>query len=64
MKMIFYSDANKTDFKKKGFTLCLVLKVRVFGNREWPISFLVDYYLNVAHKGRVMSDLTGQYHAL
>ena len=64
MKMIFYSDANKTDFQKKGFTFCLVLKVRVFGNLKWPISFLVDYYLNVPHRGRVMSDLTGQCHAL
>ena len=63
-KMIFCSDANKTDFHKKGFPLSLALKVRVFGNREWPISFLVDYYLNVPHRGRVMSDLTGQYHAL
>ena len=64
MKMIFYSDANKTDFQKKGFAFRLVLKVRVFGNLKWPISFLVDYYLNVPHRGRVMSDLTGQYHAL
>ena len=31
---------------------------------KWPISFLVDYYLNVPNTGRVMSDLTGQYHAL
>ena len=29
MKMIFYSHAKKTHFCKKGFALCLVLKVRV-----------------------------------
>ena len=44
MKMIFYSQANKTHFHKKGFALSLVLKVRAFGTQTWPIgSFL---YLN------------------
>ena len=33
MKMIFYSYANETHFHKKGFTLGLVVKVRVFGTR-------------------------------
>ena len=35
MKMSFI--LNKTRFHKKGFTLNLVLKVRVFGTRKWPI---------------------------
>ena len=34
MKMISYSHANKTHFHKKGFTLGLVVKVRVFGTRK------------------------------
>ena len=33
--MVFYFHANKTHFYKKGFALCLVLKVRVFGTRKW-----------------------------
>ena len=35
--MIFYSHANKTHFHKKGCALGLILKVRVFGTRKWPI---------------------------
>ena len=37
MKMIFNYDANKTHFHNKGFALRLVLKVRFFGTRKWPI---------------------------
>ena len=37
MKMIFNYDANKTHFHNKGFALNLVLKVRFFGTRKWPI---------------------------
>ena len=39
MKMIFNYDANKTYFHNKGFALSLVLKVRFFGTRKWPITF-------------------------
>ena len=39
MKMIFNYDANKTHFHNKGFALSLVLKVRCFGTRKWPIQF-------------------------
>ena len=38
MKMIFYSDANKTHFQNKRFALRLILKVRVFVTRKWPIA--------------------------
>ena len=38
MKMILYYHAIKTHFHKKGFALGLVLRVRVFGTRKWPIS--------------------------
>ena len=37
MKMIFNYDANKTHFHNKGFALRLVLTVRFFGTRKWPI---------------------------
>ena len=37
MKMVFYSNANKTHFHMKGFALSLVLKVRVFETRKWSI---------------------------
>ena len=37
MEMIFDSHANKTHFHKKGCELGLILKVRVFGTRKWPI---------------------------
>ena len=37
MEMIFHSHANQTNFHKKGCTLGLILKVRVFGTRKWPV---------------------------
>ena len=37
MEIIFYSHANKTHFHKKGCAPSLILKVRVFGTRNWPI---------------------------
>ena len=37
MKMSFNYDANKTHFHNKGLALILVLKVRFFGTRKWPI---------------------------
>ena len=37
MEMIFHSHANKTHFHKKDCGLGLILKVRVFGTRKWPI---------------------------
>ena len=39
MKMSFNYDANKTHFHNKGFALSLVLKVRFFGTRKWPIQY-------------------------
>ena len=39
MQMIFHSHANKTRFHKKGCALGLILKVRVFGTRKWPICY-------------------------
>ena len=40
MKMIFHSHVNKTHFHKKGCVLGLILKVRVFVTREWPIGYI------------------------
>ena len=37
----FYYHANKTHFHKNGFEFGLVLKVRIFGIRIWPIYSLV-----------------------
>ena len=37
-EMTFHSHANKTHFHKKSCALGLILKVRVFGTRKWPIT--------------------------
>ena len=37
MEINSYSHANKTHFHKKGCAPSLILKVRVFGTRKWPI---------------------------
>ena len=37
-EMIFHSHASKIHFRKKGCALGLILKVRVFGTRQWPNS--------------------------
>ena len=34
--------ANETDFHKKGFSVSLVLKVKVFGTWKWPIDTVVQ----------------------
>ena len=36
-EVIFYYDADKTHIHNKGFALSLVLKVRFFGTRKWPV---------------------------
>ena len=35
---MFCSHSNITHLHKKGFALSLVLKVRVLGTREWPVT--------------------------
>ena len=44
MEIIFHSHANKTHFHKKGCAPSLILKVRVFGTRKWPIYVLFIIY--------------------
>ena len=51
MKMIFNYDANKIYFHNKGFALSLVLKVRFFGTRKWPIG----YDDSESHSSKVVS---------
>ena len=40
--MIFHSHAYKTHFHKKGCALGLILKLRVFGTRNWPIRTIMN----------------------
>ena len=49
MEKIFHSNANKTHFHKKGCALSLILKVRVFGTRKWPIGLLTGQCFTHAH---------------
>ena len=44
MEIIFHSHANKTHFHEKGCALGLILKVRVFGTRKWPIGISVNFH--------------------
>ena len=44
MDIIFHSHANKTRFHKKGCAPGLILKVRVFGTRKWPIKAWAPNY--------------------
>ena len=46
---IFYPHANKSHFYKKGVALSLVMKVRVFETRKWPMNQLsyVSYIYRV-----------------
>ena len=41
MEIIFHSRANKTHFHKKCCAPSLILKVRVFGTRKWPINTFI-----------------------
>ena len=50
MKMIFNYDANKTHFHNKGFALSLVLKVRFFKTRKWPIRSTMAGYEALAEE--------------
>ena len=40
MEIFLYSHANKTHFHNNCCALGLILKVRVFGTRTWPITYL------------------------
>ena len=52
MEIIFYSHASKTHFHKKGCALGLILKVRVFGTRKWPIELnIIQFERYKCHGG-------------
>ena len=59
MEIIFHSPANKTHFQKKGCALGLVLKVRVFGTRKWPIKAPGGLYLEFALKYKINQSKNG-----
>ena len=69
MEIIFNYDANKTHFHNKGFALSLVLKVKLFGTRKWPIkldlelehSFIQERMANKidTSEGSFMAELEG-----
>ena len=44
-EMIFHSHANKIHIHKKCCTLDLILEVRVFGTRKWPILLIDRLYV-------------------
>ena len=46
MEIIFHFHANKTHFQKKGCAPNLILKVRGFGTRKWPINAIASYSLD------------------
>ena len=50
MEIIFHSRANKIHFHKKGCAPSLILKVKVFGTRKWPIHSLLFKYEKFAFK--------------
>ena len=55
MEIIFHSHANKTHIHKKGCAPSLVLKVRVFETRKWPIKAMcttTENYLQSPLRGR------------
>ena len=63
MDMIVHPHVNKTHFHKKGCALGLILNVRVFGTRKWPIKHKVVAYFTVTKlakrsvlDGRVVND--------
>ena len=51
VEMSFNYDANKTHFHNKGFALSLVLKVKLFGTRKWPISLQTQTYFRSSEIG-------------
>ena len=53
MISVFYSRANKTyfhDLLPQGFTVSLVLKVRVFRTRKWPLETV--YFFKAGYQAR------------
>lgn len=47
MKIIYYSQTNKTLLHTESFALSLVLKVTDFGTRKWFVHFSCSLFLTV-----------------
>ena len=47
IEMNFHPRSNNSHFHKKGCPLGLILKVRVFGTRKWPITTGSEYYMQL-----------------
>ena len=47
LKIIYYSQTNKTHLHTESFALSLVLKVRDFRTRKWPVPFSCSLFLTV-----------------
>ena len=54
----FFPHARKNRFHNKGFALGLILKVRVFGTRKWPI----NRHAFCIGNGMIFSDIWRKYH--
>ena len=54
MEIIFLSHANKTHFHKKGCAPSIILKMRVFGTRKWPITSEYWIFLFLQHQQNQM----------
>ena len=59
MEVIFHSHANNNHFYKKGCALDLILKVRVFGTRKWPIVARGLYIVDCIFKPKAQSTCIG-----
>ena len=60
MEMVFQSHVDKTHFHKEGCALGLILKVRVFGTRNWPVRSTTRTTV-VTHHQYVISVLLGHH---
>ena len=52
MEIIFHPRVNKTHFHKKDCAPSLILKVRVFGTRKWPIVLIWTWKEHIHSRGQ------------
>ena len=58
MEIIFHSHANKTHFHKKGCAPSLILKVRVFGTRKWPVLLFYKWPVQLSPVASAADEVT------
>ena len=64
MEILFHSHGNKTHFHKKGSAPSVILKVRVFGTRKWPIVLdllIIIYFVSKNCNWVALSSIMLQY---